>query len=192
VVGNALSEPIGPGHVVLVVGPSGAGKDAVLREVVDRLGGDPRFLFPQRVVTRRSNAAEQHAVLTPAAFAAELQRGGFALHWEAHGLSYGIPVDIDVAARAGRCVVFNASRRAVPMARARYASAAVVLIDAPLELRARRLASRDRERARDIDARLSRVVAEFDAGDVDLAIDNSGSLCRAADALVNWLSHRTA
>jgi ribose 1,5-bisphosphokinase len=183
--------PIGPGHVVLVAGPSGAGKDAVIREVTNRLGSDPRFLFPRRVVTRQSNAAEQHAVLTPAEFEAELRRGGFALHWEAHGLSYGIPADIDEAARAGRCVVFNASRRVVPMARGRYANAAVVLIDAPLELRANRLASRDRERARDIDARLKRVVAEFDAGDVDLVIDNSGSLCQAADALADWLSVRT-
>ena len=96
--------------------------------------------------------------------------------------------EIDAAARAGRSVVFNASRRVVPVARARYANAAVVLIDAPLQLRARRLATRDRERARDVEARLQRVVAEFDAGDVDLVIDNSGALCQAADALADWLS----
>ena len=184
----AAGAPIGPGRVVLVVGPSGAGKDAVLGEAARRLGSDPRFLFPKRVVTREANAAEDHDTLTPEAFAAELQRGAFALHWEAHGLSYGIPAEIDAAARAGRSVVFNASRRVVPVARARYANAAVVLIDAPLQLRARRLATRDRERAGDVDARLQRVVADFDAGDVDLAIDNSGSLCRAADTLADWLS----
>jgi ribose 1,5-bisphosphokinase len=185
---SARVPPIGPGRVVLVVGPSGAGKDAVIREVADRLNGDPRFLFPQRVVTREANTAEVHAVLTPAEFKAELRLGGFALHWEAHGLSYGIPADIDTASLAGRCVVFNASRRIVPVARARYANAAVVLIDAPFQLRARRLATRDRERARDLDARLQRVVAEFDADDVDLVIDNSGALCVAVDTLAGWLS----
>jgi ribose 1,5-bisphosphokinase len=185
---SARVTPIGPGPVVLVVGPSGAGKDAVIREVADRLGGDPRFLFPQRMVTRQANTAEAHAVITPAEFYAELRRGGFALHWEAHGLSYGIPADIDTASRAGRWVVFNASRRIVPVARARYVNAAVVLINAPFQLRARRLATRDRERARDLDARLHRVVAEFDADDVDLVIDNSGALCLAADTLAGWLS----
>ena len=55
------AEPIGPGRVVLVVGPSGAGKDAVLGEAAKRLGGDPRFLFPKRVVTRESNAADDGA-----------------------------------------------------------------------------------------------------------------------------------
>jgi len=89
---------------------------------------------------------------------------------------------------AGRSVVFNASRRVVPVARARYTNAAVVLIDAPLQLRARRLATRDRERAKAIGVRLERVVAEFSARDVDLVIDNSGALCQAADALADWLS----
>jgi ribose 1,5-bisphosphokinase len=190
VAASASSEPIGPGRVVLVVGPSGAGKDALLGEAARRLGGDPRFLFPRRVVTREANAAEDHDTLTPAAFAAGLQRGAFALHWDAHGLSYGIPVEIDAAVRAGRSVVFNASRRVVSVARARYANSAVVLIDAPFQLRARRLATRDRERARDVDARLQRVVAEFDAGDVDLVIDNSGPLCRAAEVLADWLKAR--
>jgi ribose 1,5-bisphosphokinase len=172
---------------VLVVGPSGAGKDAVLGEAARRLSGDARFLFPKRVVTRAANAAEDHDTLTPAEFAAGLQRGAFALHWQAHGLSYGIAAEIDAAVRSGCSVVFNASRRVVSVARARYANCAVVLIDAPFQLRARRLATRDRERAQDVDARLQRIVAEFDAGDVDLVIDNSGSLCRAADALAAWL-----
>jgi ribose 1,5-bisphosphokinase len=186
---SAVAGPIGPGRIVLVVGPSGAGKDAVLGEAARHLGDDPRFLFPKRVVTREPNAAEDHDTLAPAEFAAGLQRGAFALHWQAHGLSYGIPAEIDAAVRAGRSVVFNASRRVVPVARTRFANVAVVLIDAPFQLRARRLATRDRERARDIGARLQRVVAEFDAGDVDLVIDNSGSLCRAADTLADWLDH---
>jgi ribose 1,5-bisphosphokinase len=187
VAAGVCSEPIGPGRVVLVVGPSGAGKDAVLGEAARRLGSDPRFLFPKRVVTREANAAEDHDTLTPEAFAAGLRSGAFALHWQAHGLYYGIPAEVDAAARAGRRVVFNASRRIVPLARARYANAAVVLIDAPLQLRARRLATRDRERAADVDARLQRVVADFDAGDVDLTIENAGALCEAADRLADWL-----
>jgi ribose 1,5-bisphosphokinase PhnN len=73
------------------------------------------------------------------------------------------------------------------MARARYASVAVVLIDAPLELRRKRLATRDREHGEDINGRLARVITEFDATDVDLMIDNSGVLGTAADRLAEWL-----
>jgi ribose 1,5-bisphosphokinase len=185
--GFSEGQPIGPGRVVLMVGPSGAGKDAVLGEATRRLGDNPGFLFPRRVVTREANAAEDHDTLTLAEFAAELQRGTFALHWEAHGLSYGIPAEIDTAVRAFRCVVFNASRRIVPAARARYTNLAVVLVDAPFDLRARRLATRDREPAKDVHARLQRVVAEFDTDDVDLTIENSGALREACDALADWL-----
>lgn len=192
--GDASSEgePIGPGQVVLVVGPSGAGKDTVIQEVAHRMGGDRRFHFPKRIVTREANSAEDHTTLTPPSFEVELSRGAFALHWEAHGLRYALPEGIDAAVRAGRSVVFNASRQVVPLARRRYASVAVVLIDAPLELRWKRLATRDREHGEDIKRRLNRLVTEFDADDVDLTIDNSGALSRAADALADWLAARQA
>lgn len=42
--------PIGPGRLVLVVGPSGAGKDTVLTLARDACRGT--VLFPRRVVTR--------------------------------------------------------------------------------------------------------------------------------------------
>lgn len=179
--------PIGPGHVVLVVGPSGAGKDAVLDETRSRLEADARFLFPRRIVTRAATAAEDHVSLSRAAFAEMLARGGFTLHWEAHGLRYGIPAAADAAVRSGRTVVFNAAREVVAAARRRFAATAVVLIDAPVEIRAARLAARRRERAEEALARLDRVVTGFRAEDADLAIDNSGSLADAAYRLTSWL-----
>jgi ribose 1,5-bisphosphokinase len=182
--------PIGPGRVVLVVGPSGAGKDTVLREVRNRLAGDARFVFPRRIVTREANAAEDHDTVTPAAFDAQLERGAFALHWQAHGLSYGIPASMDEAVRRGATVVFNASRGVVPVVRARYRNAAVVLIDAPLGIRAERLAARDRESSAEVAARLERVAAGFSAEDSDLVIDNTGAPGGAAAQLVAWLKAR--
>jgi ribose 1,5-bisphosphokinase len=179
--------PIGPGRVVLIVGPSGAGKDAVLGEVRGRFAGDRRFVFPRRVVTRNATSAEDHDPIARAAFEAQRRRGTFALHWQAHGLQYGIPADIDDAVRTGMNVVFNASRRVTSTARARYVNAAVVLIDAPLEVRIERLVARNRERAKDIAARLERVVPDFNAVDADLVIQNVATLARAADLLCEWL-----
>jgi ribose 1,5-bisphosphokinase len=61
------------------------------------------------------------------------------------------------------------------------------MIDAPVEVRAARLAMRDRESAKEVATRLARVVDEFKAGDADLVIDNAGTLAQASVRLADWL-----
>jgi len=177
---------LGPGRVVLLVGPSGAGKDAVLREARCRLASRRQFAFARRVVTREPDGAEDHDGVSASEFAARLRQGRFALTWQAHGLYYGIPVEIDEAVRRGGCVVLNASRTIVAGARARYRNVAVVLIDAPAELRADRLGKRRREHGPDLAARLTRATG-FEPTDADLIIENAGPLPAAAAAFVAWL-----
>jgi ribose 1,5-bisphosphokinase len=184
---SSAEERGAPGRVVLVVGPSGAGKDAIINSVRDRLAGEPRFVFPSRIVTRAPSAAEENEAVSADEFEALVRRGAVALHWEAHGLRYGLPASIDDDVERGCTVIFNASRQVVALARARY-GCAVVYVDAPLQIRAQRLAARSRERAEDIAARLDRVVASFDADTADLVINNSGGLADASEALLTWLS----
>jgi ribose 1,5-bisphosphokinase len=162
----------------------------VIREVRDRLAHDTRFVFPRRIVTREASGAEDHASTTPADFEARLRRGAFALHWQAHGLHYAIPAQIDDAVRCGSTIMFNASRHAAPLARSRYSNAAVVIIDAPLEVRAARLTARGREHGEDIAGRLVRLVPGFSTADADFVIDNTGTVARAADLLMAWLRAR--
>lgn len=183
----AASGPIGPGQVVLIVGPSGAGKDAILQNVRDRLTGDDRFLFPRRIVTRPANSAEDHDTVSPEAFDTLLRGGALALHWQAHGLNYGIPAHMNDAVRSGSSVVFNTSRRLVQAVKARYLNVAVVMIDAPVQLRAARLAARDREDAEDVATRIKSVVDGFSAADADLVIENAATLAQASALLVEWL-----
>jgi ribose 1,5-bisphosphokinase len=178
---------IGPGAVVLIVGPSGAGKDTLLRLVRERLAGDDGFSFPRRAVTRPADTSEDHASLSWRAFEEEIERGAFALHWQAHGHGYGIPAAADAAVRAGRTVVFNASRQVIPAARRRYAATVVLVVDAPVEVRAARLAARDRESAEEVLARLQRVVAGFHLADADLVVDNGGAPEPAAELIVSRL-----
>ena len=45
-------------------------------------------------------------------------RGGLAVHWQAHGLQYGISAEIDRSLREGSSVIFNASRGVVSVVRA--------------------------------------------------------------------------
>lgn len=163
------------GRLVLVVGPSGAGKDTLIAAGKAALGGDPRFVFPRRVVTRPAVAElEDHDSVSPEAFAAARTAGAFALDWEAHGLCYGLPARLVDDIAAGRIVVFNGSRAMVGAAQAKFPGTQVVLVEATAEVRAQRLAGRGRESAADVAARLSREVPEVPAG--ALRVDNSGPL----------------
>jgi ribose 1,5-bisphosphokinase len=180
-------DPVGPGCIVLVVGPSGAGKDTILREARRDLASDARFFFPTRVVTREPGAHEEHATLSCQAFEDWLARGAFALHWRAHGLWYGIPAEADRAAQRGHTVVFNASRHVVPTAKKRYAATAVIFVNAALDLRIARLAARNREPPEEIRTRLERSVSSFGASDADVIIDNNRTALEAATRMTEWL-----
>jgi hypothetical protein len=82
---------IGPGKLVLVVGPSGAGKDTLLGLARAACADDPTIVFVRRVVTREASIAEDNEQISVDAFREACARGAFAIHWEAHGHSYGLP-----------------------------------------------------------------------------------------------------
>ena len=104
--------------LVAVVGPSGAGKDTLLAGARMRIGPDARFRFVRRSITRPASAGgEDHEPMDRDAFLRRRDAGGFALWWDAHGLLYGIVRDIEADLAAGRCVVANLSRRALPRRR---------------------------------------------------------------------------
>ena len=155
--------------LVLVVGPSGAGKDTLLDAARTKLAGDPRFRFVRRVITRPAEAGgEAHEAVTEAEFAAR----EFALSWGAHGLRYGIPANIADDLEAGRVVVANVSRGAIAEAARRF-PVRVIEVTAPAEVLAARLAARGRETGADIAARLARNVAFPDGVRVERVINDS-------------------
>ena len=142
--------------LVGVVGPSGAGKDTLMDGARAALAGDARFVFARRIITRPAEAGgEDHLPATTAEFARMRDQGAFALSWDAHGLSYGIPAGVAAQTRQGRVVVANLSRGVLADAAARF-PLLVLEITAPLELRAARLAARGRESVEDVALRLSR------------------------------------
>lgn len=163
------------GALVLVVGPSGAGKDTLIAAARERLRDDPRFAFPRRLVTRTALAeAEDHESIDHEAFARIRAEGGFALTWGAHGLGYALPRSIEALLAEGRTVVCNVSRRVVGDAMEKYPDSAVVLITAEPALRAARLAVRGREDEAGIAARLAREGAPVPEAVRPAVVDNSG------------------
>ena len=104
---------IGPGRLVLIVGPSGAGKDTLIGLAQAACAGDSNVVFPQRIVTREASSFENNEAVSPMRFGQMLAHGDFAFQWEAHGLRYGVPRSIVDDIRAGHAVVVNASRTIV-------------------------------------------------------------------------------
>ena len=164
-------DAIGPGRLILVVGPSGAGKDTLLGFAKAACAEDAKIVFPRRVVTREASSSEDNVALTPDEFRDALARGDFAMHWEAHGHSYALPRAIDDDIRAGRSVVVNVSRTVIEAARRAYANVMVIAITAPPEVLAARIQMRARSTDSNSEQRLSRTV---DAAAPDVTILNVG------------------
>jgi ribose 1,5-bisphosphokinase len=152
---------IGPGRLVLVAGPSGAGKDTLLGLAKIACAGECGIVFPRRVVTREASLSEDNEYLSEDAFREALACGEFAIHWEAHGHRYALSRAINEEIRAGRTVVVNVSRKAIDELRRRYADVVVVLVTAPPQVLVERLAMRARSSDGQIDDRLHRAVGDI-------------------------------
>jgi ribose 1,5-bisphosphokinase len=172
---------IGPGRLVLVVGPSGAGKDTLIGLARDACAGDASIVFPRRVVTREASHFEDNEQVSFEAFRQARANGEFASHWEAHGHGYGLPRAIDDDIRAGRTVVANVSRTVLEAMRRAYADVVVVSITAPREILRERLAARARGSDGQLSDRLGRAVDEVVP---DVIITNVGSAEQHAQELL--------
>jgi ribose 1,5-bisphosphokinase len=165
---------IGPGRLVLVVGPSGAGKDTLLGLAKAACADDADIVFPRRAITRAATASEDNEQLSPGAFRDAVERGAFAVNWEAHGHCYALRSAIDDDIRAGRTVIANVSRTVIGALRRAYLDVMVIAITAPPEILAKRLASRGRGSDGQIEQRLGRTVDDASATP-DVTIVNMSS-----------------
>ena len=142
--------------LILIVGPSGAGKDTLLNGVRELVGEHGGMRFVRRVITRPGDLGEEaHESVSAQEFELREQAGDFALSWRAHGLRYGIPADISFDLARGRVVVANVSRAVVAEAAATY-PVGVIEITAARDVLEARLQERGREDADDVARRLAR------------------------------------
>ena len=171
---TASTSAIGPGRLILVVGPSGAGKDTLLGLARTCCVDDRNIVFQRRVVTREASAFEDNQQISREDFAQALKQGAYAMRWEAHGHCYGVPRAIDDEIRAGRTVIVNVSRTVIAAMRGTYADVIVVSITAPPQVLAERLAMRARGSDGRLEQRLGRTVDDAAAAP-DVTISNVSS-----------------
>ncbi|GAK70529.1 phosphonate metabolism protein/1,5-bisphosphokinase PhnN [Agrobacterium rubi TR3 = NBRC 13261] len=179
------------GIMIVVVGPSGAGKDTLMQFAAAQLGETQKLHFVRRVITRDHDAGgEDHDAVSQDEFDRRQQAGDFCVSWQAHGLSYGIPVSVLDRLNQGKILIANGSRSALAHFKATFPSLKVINIVATPEVLAQRLESRGRENREDILRRLQRGSIEV-CGDFDVTtIDNSGALEQSGRALADVLEEQ--
>ena len=177
--GHDHNGPTGYGLLVLVVGPSGVGKDTLLDAARDRLAQDKQFCFPRRCITRPAGTVgEIHIPVRPEDFGQMARQGAFLLSWKAHDLGYGIPRHVLEEVEAGKTVIVNVSRSVIEDACELVGrkNLRVVNIRASAAALRKRLEARGREDTLDIERRLARASAYQVDGDYVVHVDNDADL----------------
>ncbi|MDP1607368.1 MAG: phosphonate metabolism protein/1,5-bisphosphokinase (PRPP-forming) PhnN [Rhodocyclaceae bacterium] len=172
------------GRLFYVIGPSGSGKDSLMRYGRERLAGDHGVVFAHRYITRPVELqGENHVALTHGEFDARLAAGLFAMHWDSHGHRYGIGCEINFWLAKGCRVVVNGSRAYLEQARCRYSELEAVWVEASPEVLEVRLKARGRESDEQIAARVARAAQFRPGGNNVRVIRNDGPLEEAGEQL---------
>lgn len=180
------SEP--GGGLFYVMGPSGSGKDSLLRALRERLGHSDRIVIAHRYITREADANEASVALSADEFHRREALGCMALHWHSHGLHYGIGIEIETWLAQGLRVIINGSREYLHQAVKRYPALCAVHVRVRPEVLGERLRQRGRESEAAIAARLARATQPFavpahcrlieldNSGDLNVAVENLATI----------------
>ncbi|WP_118178774.1 phosphonate metabolism protein/1,5-bisphosphokinase (PRPP-forming) PhnN [Paraburkholderia phosphatilytica] len=176
------------GVFFFVVGPSGAGKDTLIDGARAAFAARDGFVFATRTITRPSGApGEAHIGVTEAEFATLEATQRFLITWHAHGLRYGLAASLVDDLNAGQHVIANGSRAAIPLLQGCVSKLVVIEVTAPAGVLAARIASRGRETAAEIAARLARGVAPMPDGIRAIKVMNDGSAALGIERFVATL-----
>lgn len=173
------------GRLVAVVGPSGVGKDTLMRALSD---ASPEFGLVRRVITRSAElGGEDFEAVSEDEFELRRKSGAFCVDWRAHGLRYGIPDDVRLRVGKGEQLLVNLSRDVLIDVGTVFSRFSVLNVTARPETLAARLAGRGRETADEITRRLARAARPLPQGLSILTVSNDDRLEETVDAALALL-----
>jgi ribose 1,5-bisphosphokinase len=162
------------GRLIAVVGPSGVGKDSVMRGIHHVM---PDMHLVRRVITRAPDlGGEDYDAVPVSEFENMVENGAFAVHWGAHGLYYGVPRSVMYQLNRGTDCLANLSRKALSEASRTFPNFTVLNISAQPETLAARLTARGRESEAEIAKRLSQAEIKLPEGLDVINLSNNGPL----------------
>lgn len=152
--------------IVLIVGPSGVGKDTLLKGAKKQLKDNVNFV--RRYITRKPDKNEKNFFVDKYAFELLKHNSFFASTWDAHGNFYGIAKN----SIKNKVNIISVSRSKVSDFEKQYDKVFTINISVSKEELRNRLMLRKRESMEEIEKRLNRSYEKIDAKNL-IEFDNS-------------------
>lgn len=177
------------GGMVYFMGPSGAGKDSLLAWLRAQLPAHTPVRWARRTISRPADPdGENHEDVSPDVHAAVQAADGFALHWQANGLSYGVRHRELDALAGGNWLLVNGSRAYLPQALGRFPGLVAVHITASPAVLRERLLARGREAPAQVEERVQRALQfQAPAGMAGIEVRNDARIDDAGRQLLQAL-----
>lgn len=161
--------------LILLVGPSGSGKDTLLRAARKRFDASRDLAFIRRYITRPPDTNEDNYYVDSACFKLLKSNGFFVSAWQAHGNEYGVPRHALPNGSDKSKLVCSISRGAIGDFEKHHENVTVLQVTAPGEILRERLLGRGRESEKDVEKRLQRAIQPVEAKNL-ITFDNSAIL----------------
>ncbi len=154
-----------PPLLVVISGPSGAGKDAVLERMKRTHEG---WHFVVTATTRPKRPGERDGVdylfMEPSEFQDLLAQDGFLEHAQVYGRYYGVPCgQVEEALRSGKDVIVKTDVQGARTIKAKLSNTLLIFLAPPdMQELERRLRQRKSETAEDLQRRIQTAQLEMD------------------------------
>ncbi len=167
--------------IILIVGPSGSGKDTLLRTAREYFREYKRVNFCRRYITRPPDENEDNFFVCKKGFEVLKSANFFAIYWEAYNYFYGIP---SYEIKEGHCNFISVSRSVIKEIEKKYPRVITLYIHAEKEEVKKRLLKRRREPQKIIQERLKRYSIKVVASNKIIFI-NQGEIAKVKEKFIS-------
>lgn len=173
-------------RLILLVGPSGSGKDTLMRAARQRFQESRELHFVRRYITRPPDNNEDNYYVDNTCFHILKGNGFFVSDWQAHGNAYGVPGHALSGDSRHDKLLCSISRGAIKDFENVHENVTVLQVTAPMGILRERLLARGRENETDVEKRLQRATRPVDAKNL-ITFDNSAALEKAQRDFISLL-----